>query len=113
MALTAVQVQVFRGVDGEDLKLIKVTTGAADYVTGGYPILPSLFLFTGFATDGYGTGLPPVAGNYAIVGDGVGTPYAVINPVNGNLQLFATTTGVELAAGATPAYIGFIEAFGH
>jgi hypothetical protein len=113
MALTVVQMQVLRSAYGEDYKVIKVT-GDTSYPTGGYAITPALFNFNAFATDGYGTGLPPVAGNYEILGDGNGNTFAGINPANGNMQLYVTTTGVEVAGASTAATsIVFLGANGH
>lgn len=113
MALTVVQLQVLRGIDGEDYKTIKVT-GDTSYPTGGYAITPALFNFQAFATDGYGSGLPPVAAYWLILGDGNGNTFAGINPANGNMQLYVTTTGVEVAGGTTAATsIVFLAAYGH
>lgn len=112
MALSSTLIQRLPGIGGYDLRVIKVT-GDASYPTGGYAVTPALFGFTRFATDELGTGLPPVAGNYAILGDAGGNPYSVINPANGNLQLFVATTGVEVAnTTSETGFSAFLEAFG-
>ena len=113
MALTITKLAVYRGQGQADEVCIKVVTGASDYVTGGYPITPSLFGFNAFETDSGGTGLPPVADYYSIDGDGVGTTFAGINPANGNLQMYVTTTGAEVANAGTPAWTGFLRSYGH
>lgn len=116
MALTTTILQKLRSAYGEDAAVIKVT-GDASYPTGGYAITPVMFGFNSFATDGLGTGLPPVNGNWSLLGDATGTPnaiYGAINPVNGNLQLFVTTTGVEVGSGVSATgYSGVLEALGH
>jgi len=113
MALTAVVQQVTRGIGGEDYKIIKVT-GDASYVTGGYPVTPALFGFNSFASDGLGTGLPPVLGFYDVFSDLVTTPYSIVNPANGNLQLIVTATNVEVAnAVNSTGFTCLLAAYGH
>jgi hypothetical protein len=117
MPLTATQRAVYRGVGGEDQKSISVL-GDASYPTGGYAVTPALFNFNAFATDGYGTGLPPVIGYYWIVsGFDTATTADVVaqqNPVNGNLQFFLTSTGAELGSGTSAVTYGAIlVAYGH
>jgi hypothetical protein len=113
MAITGVPIQVLRSVGAEDYRITKVT-GDTAYPTGGYPITPALFGFSAFANDGIGNGIPPTVGYYSVVSDLVNTPYSVINPANGNLQLFVTATNVEVANGTTAAgYSACLSAFGH
>jgi hypothetical protein len=112
MALTVTRLAVYRGQGQADEFCFKLVTGAADYITGGYVITPVLLGLTAFETDSGGTGLPPVADYYSIDGDGVGSAFAVINPANGNLQMFVTTTGVEVGNAGTPAWTGFIRCYG-
>jgi hypothetical protein len=113
MALTITKLGVYRGQGQADEVCIKVVTGSADYPTGGYAISPSLFGFNAFEVDSQGTGLPPVADYYSIDGDGVGATFAGINPANGNLQMYVTTTGVEVANNGTPGWTGFLRSYGH
>lgn len=113
MALTATILQRIDGVGPERYVAIKVA-GDSSYPTGGYAVTPAMFGFSSFAPDGLGTGLPPVAAFYGIQGEGVGNVFAGINPTNGNLQLYVTTTGVEVANATNEStYVGFLEAFGH
>ena len=112
MALGATVLQRIDGVGPARLVVIKVT-GDSSYPTGGYAVTPAMFGFNSFLSDGLGTGLPPVAGNYTIEGEGVGNVFAGINPANGNLQLYVTTTGVEVGSGVSEAtYVGFLSAMG-
>lgn len=113
MALTVTKLAVYQGQGQANLVCIKVVSAVNDYPTGGYAIPASFFGFNTFEADGFGTGLPPTAGSWALVGDGIGALYGVINPANGNLQLFVATTGVEAAANTNVAYTGFLEALGH
>jgi hypothetical protein len=113
MALTAVVQQVIRGLGGEDYRVVKAT-GDASYPTGGYAVTPALFGFNAFATDGLGTGLPPTLGFYDVFSDLVTTPYSIINPANGNLQLIVTATNVEVANGVSETgYTVLLGAWGH
>jgi hypothetical protein len=113
MALTATLLQRLPGIGAEDLRVIKVT-GDSSYPTGGYAVTPALFGFNAFATDVLGTGKPPVAGYYSIVGNGVGAVFPGINPTQGNLQLYVTTTGLEVAAAVDESTaVAFLAAFGH
>lgn len=113
MPMTSTILQVIRGVGGEDYKVIKVT-GDASYPTGGYPITPGLFGFNSFATDGLGTGLPATVGAVIPITDLVTTPYGIINPANGNLQLIVTATNVEVAnAVSEVGYSSLLAAYGH
>lgn len=114
MALSATILQETTGMGPYRSVTIKVT-GDASYPTGGYAVPASLFGGRTFAPSGpiggANQGGPPVAGSYAICGDCVGTPYAVINPANGNLQLFVATTGVEVAnATSETGYSAILEA---
>ena len=114
MALSATILQETTGMGPYRSVTIKVT-GDASYPTGGYAVPASLFGGRTFAPSGpiggANQGVPPVAGSYAICGDCVGTPYAVINPANGNLQLFVATTGVEVAnATSETGYSAILEA---
>ncbi len=101
MALSSTILQVTEGLGPYRSVIIKATADAS-YPTGGYPIPASLFGGRTFAPSGpiggSSQGPPPTVGNVAIYGDCVGNPYAVLNPANGNLQLFVATTGVEVAA---------------
>jgi hypothetical protein len=113
MAVTGVVTQVLRGLGAEDYKQAKVS-GDASYPTGGYAVPPSAFQFNAFATDGLGTGLPPVLGYYQVIADLQGANYAVINPANGNLQFFVQTTGVEVANAVNVSTVStLLGAFGH
>jgi hypothetical protein len=113
MALTGTLIQRLPGIGAEDLKLAKVT-GDSSYVTGGYPVTPALFQFSAFATDGLGTGLPPVVGAYQLIADLQGPIYSVINPANGNLQFFTQTTGAEVASASNQSTTAaIISAYGH
>lgn len=116
MALTAVITQRLSSAYGYDATVVKAT-GDSSYPTGGYAVPASLFGFNAYATDGLGSGNPPTLGNYAILGDAMGTPdtwYSAINPANGNLQLFVTTTGVEVANAVNVSTFNVIlEALGH
>jgi len=116
MALTATILAVYRGQGQADEKIVKVS-GDTSYPTGGYAVTPSLFGFNAFEPDSQGTGLPPVIGYYSIVGDCMGTPntwYSAINPVNGNLQLFVTTTGVEVASAVNVStFAAVLDSYGH
>jgi|SRR5271155_1550755 len=113
MALTVTRLAVYRGQGQCDEFCFKLVTGAADYTTGGYVITPALLSINAFEVDSQGTGLPPVADYYSIDGDGVGSTFAGINPANGNLQMYVTTTGLEVANNGTPAWTGFIRTYGH
>lgn len=101
MALSATIVQITEGIGPYRSVTIKVT-GDSSYPTGGYAVTPALFGARSFAPSGpiggSSQGPPPVVGNYGILGDCVGNPYAVINASTGNLQLFVATTGVEVAS---------------
>jgi hypothetical protein len=101
MAVTATLLARYPGIGGEDQHLVKIA-GDTAYPTGGYALTPANFSFTRFAPDGIGTGLPPVL-PYWIVGtfDNNTTAEfdAKVNPVNGNLQLFVSSTGAEVANG--------------
>lgn len=109
---TAIQ-QVMRGVGAEDYKVIKFT-GDTSYPTGGYAVTPAMFGFNAFATDGQGTGLPPVVGAYQVVSDMVTVNYGIVNPANGNLQVIVSSTNVEVANTTTAAtYSTLLGAFGH
>ncbi len=115
MALSATVLQQTDGVGPYRQVTIKVT-GDASYPTGGYAVTPALFGGRSFAPSGpiggANQGPPPVAGSYAICGDCVGNPYAVINPANGNLQLFVATTGVEVAnTTSETGYSAILEAY--
>ena len=112
MALTVTRQAVYRGQGQCDEFVFKLVTGAADYVTGGYVITPALLGINAFETDGQGAGIPSIP-VYSIEGDGVGNPFAGVNPANGNLQLYVTTTGAEVANGATPGWTGYISVYGH
>lgn len=116
MALTATTLQRLSSAYGYNATVVKAV-GDTSYPTGGYAVTPALFGFNAFATDGLGTGLPPTLGNYAILGDAMGTPdtwYSAINPANGNLQLFVTTTGVEVAAAVNVSTFAVVlEALGY
>lgn len=113
MALTGVVKSVQRGVGAEDYKIVQAT-GDASYVTGGYAVTPALFGFNAFATDGLGTGLPPTLGAYDVFSDLVTTPYSIINPANGNLQLIVTATNTEVANGVNvTAFTVLLGAWGH
>ena len=109
---TAIQ-QTLRGVGAEDYKVIKLT-GDTSYPTGGYAITPAMFGFNAFATDGQGTGLPPVVGSYSVLSDMGVVNYGVVNPANGNLQVIVSATNAEIANGLTAAtYSTLLGAFGH
>jgi hypothetical protein len=113
MALTSVVKQVMRSIGSEDFRVIQVT-GDASYVTGGYAVTPALFGFNAFATDGLGGGLPPTLGFYDVFSDLVTTPYSIVNPANGNLQLIVTATNVEVANAASAAgFTCLLGAWGH
>ena len=116
MALTSTKLAVYRGQGQADLVCIKATADTS-YPTGGYAVPASLFFFNAYETDGSGSGLPPTIGFYSIEADAMGTPqtwFAAVNPVNGNLQLFVTTTGVEVAAATNVSTFNCIlEALGH
>lgn len=116
MALTATKLAVYRGQGQCDEVCIKAT-GDTSYPTGGYAVPASLFGFNAFEVDSLGTGLPPLIGFYTIDSDSMGTPqtwFASVNPANGNLQLFVTTTGVEVAAAVNVSTFNCIlTAYGH
>ncbi len=115
MALSSTILQVTEGVGPYRLVTIQVT-GDSSYPTGGYAVTPALFGGRTFAgsgpVGGANQGPPPVAGNYAILADGVGNPYSGINPSNGNLQLYVATTGVEVASATSEtSFKAFLEAY--
>jgi len=116
MALTATKLAVYRG-QGQCDEVVVKAVGDASYPTGGYPVLPALFGFNAFEVDSLGTGLPPTIGFYSIDADAMGTPqtwYAATNPANGNLQLFVTTTGVEVAnAVNVSTFACILTSYGH
>ena len=112
MALTATILQVCDGVGPYRLSIIKVA-GDNSYVTGGYTVTPAMFGFSTFAPDGLGSGIPPTLGNYALMADMEGTKFAGVNSANGKLQLYVTTTGVEVGNGVTAvSWSGLLEAYG-
>lgn len=115
MALSSTILQVTDGAGPYKLVTIKVT-GDASYPTGGYAVTPALFGGRMFAPSGpiggANQGPPPTVGSWSILGDCSGNPYAVINPANGNLQLFVATTGVEVAnATSETGYSAILEAY--
>jgi len=118
MALTVTKLAVYRGQGQCDEVTVKVVaTNTADYPTGGYAITPSMFGFNAFETDGQGSGIPPVIGYYNIDADSMGTPqtwFGAVNPVQGNLQAFVTTTGVEAASNANVnGFSCILTSYGH
>lgn len=106
----------YPGIGAEDQHLIAFT-GDTSYPTGGYILTPAYFSFNAFASDGLGTGAPPLV-PYWIVGEtNTGTTADVIaqvNPANGRLQFFVASTGAEVANGVDVSAFGIIAvAYGH
>jgi len=107
----------YPGIGGEDQHLIAFV-GDTSYPTGGYIVNAASFSFNAFAPDGLGTGLPPTVGAYWIVGQtntGTTGNYDIqLNPVNGRLQFFVSSTGAEVANGVDVSAQGAIlAAYGH
>jgi hypothetical protein len=114
---TATLIARYPGIGGEDQHVINLA-GDSSYVTGGYVITPAMFGFNAFATDGLGTGLPPVAAPYWIVGPYDTTTTAEfdikVNPTTGALQFYVSSTGAEAASASSTATGGAIlVAYGH
>jgi hypothetical protein len=114
MALTSTPLLKWNLQPSEALSIV-VLTGDASYPTGGYPVTPALFFLTAFAsTSDFQLQAPPTFAPYLLGADGQGGTYATINQANGNLQLFVSSTGAEVANATNVSTIKTIcLAFGH
>ena len=97
MALTSTPLFKWNLQPSEAISIV-ILTGDTSYPTGGYPVTPGLFFFNAFAsTSDFQLQQPPASLSYVLGADFQGGTYATINPANGNLQLFVSSTGVEVA----------------
>lgn len=114
MALTSTPLLKFNLQPSEALSVV-ILTGDTAYPTGGYPVTPGLFFFNTFAsTSDFQLQQPPTFAPYFLGADGQGGTYATINQANGNLQLFVSSTGAEVALNTNVSTIKTIcLAFGH
>jgi hypothetical protein len=117
MALTITRMWKWAWGTTEFMSII-LTQGDSNYPTGGYPLTPSMFDLTAFAsTSDFQLQAPPpnpvgVWADESNTGAAVGG-YAAIDAVTGNMRLFLAT-GTEVAGAATAAtFKTALIAFGH
>lgn len=97
-----------------EFMIIAKTTGDASYPAGGYPLPASAFTLNTFATTSDSQLQSPSPYAVGIWADGQVGTYGIIDPSTGNLRLAVSSTGVEVATGASVStIITALVCFGH
>jgi hypothetical protein len=117
MALTVTNMYKWTWGASEFMSIVMVQ-GDSSYPAGGYPLPPSIFSLSAYAsTSDFGLQAPPpnpvgIWADNTNTGAGVGG-YAEIDAVTGNLRLFLAG-GTEIAGAATAvSFKTSLIAFGH
>lgn len=114
MALTITPMYKWAWGATEFTAIVKATGDSSYPSPGGYALPASVFTFNTYAaTSDFQLQAPP-ANPVGIWADGQGGTYGIIDSATGNLRLFVSSTGVEVANGVNVTAVNTtLVAFGH